>query len=167
MDINNVRFVIGADPEVFLQSKKTKKFLRASRVYGGSKRNPVRLNYSNDMQVDGMAVEFNPVPSEQTVTFGYRVRSAMRSLSRLASEHDARVVAAPTVEFDDDEWEEATDDEKRLGCDPDYNAWRMDINKAPDASVGFRSGAGHVAIGWGRALCSYARRGQWYRFVTV
>jgi hypothetical protein len=36
-----------------------------------------------------------------------------------------------------------------LGCDPDYNAWRMDINNAPDPSVGFRSGAGHVAIGWG------------------
>jgi hypothetical protein len=37
---------------------------------------------------------------------------------------------------------------RELGCDPDYNAWTGKVNPVPDVETPFRTGAGHIHIGW-------------------
>lgn len=148
MYIKGVQFGIGCDPELFVKDKKTGKFTRASRFFEGTKKQPALLTLNSDVQVDGMAVEINPLPTISPHTFANRVRESVRALNKVTPPRYF-VVPQPTVEFTDEEWENATKEEKRLGCDPDYNAWTHTLNEAPDAGVGFRTGAGHVTMGWG------------------
>ena len=54
-----------------------------------------------------------------------------------------------TVEFDDEEWERAPEENRELGCDPDYSAYTLNLNPTPDRKVKFRTAAGHIHIGWG------------------
>src|SRR3546814_10533944 len=59
------------------------------------------------------------------------------------------LVATPVAEFGFDYIKAQTREALELGCDPDYNAWEDGaVNTKPDGDNPFRTGAGHVHIGW-------------------
>jgi len=153
MVINGVNFLLGSDPEVFVKDKKTRRFVGAYGMTDGTKRNPAPLAHNIRVQVDGMALEFNTNPSSGPVHFARVVARARRELNCLIERQgDYRIVVQPTVEFDEEAWADAPDVAKVLGCEPDYNAWTMDVNERPDADVTFRTGGGHLHMGWGAAF---------------
>ncbi|MOA06442.1 hypothetical protein D3C78_1260750 [compost metagenome] len=58
--------------------------------------------------------------------------------------------AVPVAEFSDEVMKAQPLEAIELGCDPDFNAWENGApNPRPDGAVNFRTGAGHVHIGWG------------------
>jgi len=151
MWIKGVKFKIGADPEVFVRDRKTRRFVGAMGVVSGTKAQPSVLPIGYCFgQVDGMALEFNIPPSTRVVDFVEAIADGKKGLRWASDSHNLAVVVRSTVEFDAEEWERAPEENKRLGCDPDYCAWDgVHINAPPNPNVTFRSGAGHVAIGWG------------------
>lgn len=154
MLIRGTQFIIGADPEVFVQDKKTKRFVGAHGMLKGTKARPEWLPLSHSQgQVDGMALEFNPPPVDKSEAFSYHIRNGKDGLNRVIKRKGMRIVVQPTVEFDDEEWARAPDEAKILGCEHDYCAWGgIHINKPPNAAVKFRTGAGHIHTGWGRGF---------------
>ena len=53
------------------------------------------------------------------------------------------------AEYTDEYFKTIPPEALELGCNPDYNAWTFDQNRPPDAHVTFRTGSGHVHLGWG------------------
>lgn len=143
-------FTFGADPEVFV--KKNGKSFSAHGLVEGSKESPQPVE-GGAIQVDGMALEFNidPTPSGDFVQFNQNIVKTLRNLALKAKEADPEVnlsvesVQDFTKEYLDSQPEEA----KELGCDPDFNAYTMKENPAPDGERLFRTGAGHLHVGWG------------------
>jgi len=152
MMIGGTEFSIGSDPEVFVQDCKTKQFVCAYGLVDGTKAAPQLLSIVVDAQVDGMALEFNTYPAKTSLDFSDRVCEGKFLLGQITKQHDCRVVVQSTVEFSEDVWAVAPDSSKVLGCEEDYNAWTMGVNERPDANVTFRTGGGHVHIGWGRRI---------------
>lgn len=146
--LKNTRFYLGFDPEGFLWDKRKQKFVSAHNKIPGTKEKPHRFNWGS-LQVDGVALEFNTRARDYNDTTERAIASAIGGINWYLNGTNWSVKFVPTAEFDDEEWQTIPAFNKRLGCEPDYNAWTCKINPAPDGDgKRYRTGAGHIHIGW-------------------
>jgi hypothetical protein len=145
----SVQFLIGADPEVFV--RKNGKPLSAYGMIEGTKDSPKKTS-NGAVQVDGMALEFNidPTPYRDFNAFNFNIVKTVRDLKELAG--GVTLVPEPVQEFGKEFMDAQPDAAKELGCDPDFNAYTGEENPRPDGDRPFRTGAGHVHVGWGEGI---------------
>lgn len=137
-------FLIGADPELFVQ--KDGQFVSGYGLIKGSKQKPFPVK-NGAVQVDGMALEFNIDPAKNKDMFVHNINSVMDQLKAMVPEYN--VIAQPTAEFTEKYMKAQPKEALELGCDPDFNAWNGGlVNPKPDQDLPMRTGAGHIHIGW-------------------
>jgi hypothetical protein len=141
-------FTFGADPEIFVKDKKGNP-VSAYGLVEGTKESPKKTDLGA-YQVDGTALEFNiePVPQHDFDRFNLNVVQTIADL-KAAVGPDYKFSKDSVQEYDPEYLEQLPDEAKELGCDPDYNAYTMEANPRPDGTRNFRTGAGHIHIGWG------------------
>lgn len=144
-------FTLGCDPEVFV--KKDGKPVSAYGLIPGNKSEPYKTA-RGAVQVDGMALEFNtdPVDQHDFETFNeniVRTKHALKSFLTARNDGKYNLVEIPVMDFDMDYLQAQPDEAKELGCDPDYDAYTLEPNPRPDGDRPFRTGAGHIHVGWG------------------
>lgn len=137
--------LIGSDPEVFMY--RLGKAKSAHGVIPGTKDNPYPVK-DGAVQVDGMALEFNINPAATKKEFVSNLKSVMGTLNTMIPKgHELK--ATPTAHFSAYYMRKQPAEAKELGCDPDFNAYKDgEANPRPNGKVNFRTGAGHVHIGW-------------------
>ena len=138
-----MEFLLGADPEVFV--KIGDKFLSAFGLIKGDKKNPYKVPYGA-VQVDGMALEFNIDPATNEREFVNNIQAVMATLQAMVPDYE--LAAVPTAYFGAEYIAEQPRAATELGCEPDFNAYTGEENPTPNAKLPFRTGAGHVHIGW-------------------
>lgn len=139
----SMKFKFGADPELFVSQGD--RFVSGHGMIPGDKKNPYPVKFGA-VQVDGMALEFNIVPVEDEAGFIHNLTEVMTQLKAMVPGYELN--ALPCVEFSKEVMEAQPKEALVLGCDPDFNAWTQNTNEAPNASVNFRTGSGHIHIGW-------------------
>jgi hypothetical protein len=146
------QFLIGCDPEVFVQDADGNP-VSAVGMVKGTKKEPEKVK-DGAVQVDGLALELNtsPVPYTDAASFDRNVLSVLSQLKkRLPDGHNFLI--KPSVNFSDKVISEAPPEALELGCEPDYNAWAEGAaNPRPNASTSLRTGAGHLHIGWDKDI---------------
>jgi len=140
---NKISFSIGADPEFFVA--KRGKPVSAYGLIPGTKDNPHKVAYGA-VQVDGMALEFNINPANGEAGFIRNINSVMKQILEMVPDYE--YYPLPVAEFGADYIEAQPEDAKRLGCDPDFNAYTGRPNPTPDGKRPFRTAAGHIHVGW-------------------
>ncbi len=139
-----LNILIGADPEVFVTQNN--EFVCAHGLVEGDKENPQPVE-NGAVQVDGMALEFNIDPASTSEQFTHNIHSVMATLRSMVPEFE--LSATPCATFSKKVWENTPEEAKVLGCDPDFNAWQDGKqNPTPRGNRAFRTGAGHLHIGW-------------------
>lgn len=146
MNIGETEILIGADPEVFIRSKKTGKFVSAHGMLPGTKEEPFAVK-NGAVQVDGMAAEFNIDPAKDEDEFAYNILSVMAQLQGMLGD-EYELVPVPTCKFGKKMIDAQPLEAKELGCSPDFNAWTGEQNPVPNAELPYRTGSGHIHIGW-------------------
>lgn len=143
----NPKLLIGADPELFLKNPNSNHFISAHDLLPGTKAEPFKVPYGA-VQVDGTAAEFNITPAATCKEFSDNIHSVMNSMQQLVPGYN--MIANPTAIYEKEYFENGIPmSAKRLGCDPDFNAWTFLENPHPDArDEPMRTGAGHIHIGW-------------------
>lgn len=144
------KILIGCDPELFLRDPNTNAFVSGHGVLPGNKLKPHKVS-CGAVQIDGTALEFNTDPAESCAEFLANIETVMGEMQRIAGA-DRVISASPVAEYDPDYFKTIPPENLMLGCDPDFNGWTMDMNPAPDPNVTFRTGSGHVHIGWGEGF---------------
>lgn len=139
-----MKLLIGADPEFFL--KKDGKHVSAYGLISGTKACPVPVP-NGAIQVDGMALEFNIDPVSSAKGFADNIDSVLNRFRDIIPT-DYEFDFSPVANFDHDYMRDQPEDAKKLGCEPDFNAYTGEINDAPDAEVDFRTASGHIHLGW-------------------
>ncbi len=141
---------IGADPELFVFDEKTSQFKSAHNLFPGTKALPEAVD-GGAIQVDGVAFEFNIEPSENFTQFSNNIRKVLNVgrdlLSR--SESTFKLIPTATATFDTKYFDSLPEYAKELGCDPDFNAYTGKENPRPATTEPFRTGSGHIHVGWG------------------
>jgi hypothetical protein len=152
MIIMAYNFTIGCDPELFVKDPRGR-IVSAHGLIPGTKEEPFKVD-GGAVQVDGMAVEINidPVPVYNRDLFSRRVISVASQLKKMLPPRYGLVPIA-SHKFDDDYIGAQPEEARELGCNPDFGAWQDGSeNPAPDASVSYRTAAGHIHIGWGKDI---------------
>lgn len=141
--------LIGTDPEIFIMDKKTKDFVSAHNYFPGTKDAPFSVR-DGAIQVDGVAAEFNITPSDNFIDFAGRIASVTTVMRTILENQDPdlELVVTPTATFSREYFDTLPEETKKLGCSPDYNAWTKRMNEPPKTSEPFRTGAGHIHVGW-------------------
>jgi len=142
-------FLIGTDPEVFLRDANGR-FVSGHDLIPGTKEDPFFVP-DGAIQRDGVALEFNTAPAKTADEFAYNIDSVMRSLHGHYSSvrPDCEFAIEPTAVFEKEYFDGLPEEPKILGCTPDFNAYTGLENSPPHTDEPFRTGAGHIHIGWG------------------
>lgn len=135
---------VGADPEVFLKDKDGK-LISAVGLVQGTKDNPFPV-VNGAVQLDGMAAEFNIDPVSQSRMFKRNINSVMKQLDKMVGENSLTPV--PTAHFGAELIASQPEEARILGCEPDFNAYTGRENPKPEAETPFRTGAGHIHVGF-------------------
>lgn len=146
------KFTIGCDPEFFVKNDKGV-LVTAAGLIPGDKETPHPVP-GGAIQVDGMAVEFNtdPVASGDHISFHDNFTRVVAALKDKLPKGYSLVIE-PSVEFDKEYYDTVVPaDAKKLGCDPDYNAYTGEKNVPPSSDSPLRGAAGHIHIGWGQGI---------------
>lgn len=141
-------YKVGTDPEMFL--KLGHKFIPACGLFPGTKDEPFEVE-KGAVQVDGLALEFNIHPAESSEEFDKNIKTVLAQVDEMIKKVDKDLwrVFVPVADFDPIDFAKLTEDQKRLGCDPDYNGITGLINPRPEIQdEPFRTAAGHIHIGW-------------------
>lgn len=138
-----MNILLGADPELFVS--KGGKLVSAHGLVEGTKYEPFPVKHGA-VQVDGMALEFNIDPADSEETFVLHLNEVMKQLQEMVP--DFKLLPQPTAHFGKKYIEAQPKEAKELGCDPDYDAYTGEANIKPDGDMGFRTGGGHIHIGW-------------------
>lgn len=141
---------IGCDPELFLRDSKTGAFVSGHGALPGTKMEPFRVP-KGALQIDGTALEFNTDPASTCDEFVANIKTVMDEMrARVGPGLD--LAAVPVAEYDREYFKTIPAEALELGCNPDFNAYTLDQNPVPDAAQMFRTGSGHVHIGWGENM---------------
>lgn len=142
-----MQYLVGADPELFVRSNQG--FLSGHLFPCGTKTNPLRTK-NGAVQVDGIALEFNVTPSETRDAFVTNLKGVLADLNEIVAEHypGSFLDAIPTAHVGMDFLRQVPPENSQLGCNPDFNAYFMEENPLPDAELPFRTGSGHVHVGF-------------------
>lgn len=165
-------FTIGADPEFFLESKKTGKLVPSQSRVEGTKDEPKLLkskilgvvpsaSYGVDakytkyyVQRDNVAAEYCIPPAVSSMGFASRIEDGINlafGSIPFAKRKNLAISKKSSGIFE----ERHLNNEEALnfGCDPDYNAWTATQNVIDKSGVnpGFRTAGGHIHVGY-RAL---------------
>ena len=140
-------FTVGADPEIFI-TKNGKPVSVHETNLPGDKEAPHKTPVGA-VQQDGLAAEFNidPVSSTDFEAFNKNIVNTIAMMRSMMPGYNFAV--KPVQEFPEEYLSNLPDKVLELGCDPDYCAYTLQPNPKPDGKVNFRTGAGHVHIGWG------------------
>lgn len=143
----DVQFKFGADPELFVVSKADGKPVSAFGMLEGTKEAPMAVE-GGALQVDGMALEFNVDPFSNPSHAYKNVKRVIESLKMFVPE-GYKLSADPVAEFGSHYLSFQPEEARELGCDPDFNAYTGGgANPTPNVEMPFRTGSGHVHIGW-------------------
>jgi hypothetical protein len=142
-----VTYLIGADPELFVVDGSG--FVSGHHFACGTKAEP-RKTPHGAVQVDGIALEFNVTPADTRDGFVSNLRNVMADLNSIvkATHPTAYLRAIPTADVGAKFLSEVPKENSELGCNPDYNAYSMSENPVPNALTPFRTGSGHVHVGF-------------------
>ena len=144
MKVGNLNILIGSDPELFVSDGR--EFISAHGMVEGTKDKPFSVE-NGAVQVDGMALEFNINPADNPEEFLANMKSVMGQLEDMVP--DFMLHAVPVADFSGEVINSSPKEALELGCDPDFNAWEEGrANPSPNGDVSFRTGAGHIHIGW-------------------
>jgi hypothetical protein len=143
-----MQFIIGADPEVFVGDKTGVRSIIGK--IGGTKANPMPLPLGEGfaVQEDNVALEFNIPASKSKQEFVGNIREATAFLEKVVSDqYGFNFVKDSAVSFPDEELQDPAALE--FGCEPDFNAWTLEVNPKPKAEdANLRSCGGHVHVGF-------------------
>lgn len=144
-----MKLLIGADPEVFLRDQVTGKWTISCGKFGGTKEYPIPIKALGNgyaYQEDNVALEYNIPPCSNPASWVNANKKALNYLESMAKEKNLELAIESAVEFHPDDLKH----EKAwiFGCDPDFNAWTLEINPRPHSTNPYlRAAGGHIHVG--------------------
>jgi len=140
---------IGADIELFLQHRQTKEIVSAEGYVQGTKDHPYCFDAKNlffATSLDNVLAEFCIPPAHNKVEFYNNIRKSVWYINKTIPK-DYCTVALPSAHLAEKYLQ--TEQARKFGCEPDYNAYTGYQNNRPFCEdLTLRSAGGHIHIGY-------------------
>lgn len=148
--INKNNITIGSDPEVFVKYISTGKVFPCINVIGGTKKEPIPITEKGHAYLeDNVCAEFNIPPCKTVLELKNELNYTLDYIEHLVSKKTkglATIEIKSSNVFDDDELQHPQALE--FGCEPDFNVYLREQNKAPSNETNIRAAGGHIHVGY-------------------
>jgi hypothetical protein len=134
----------GADPELLLRNRKTKKIVSAIPIVPEGKENPKSLGNGFGMQHDNVLLEFQVPPSKGKKEFIATLSEGLRRVTKVIGKNYELVAQASYI-FPKKLL--IHQDANVFGCHAEFDAWKMGQVQPPECKTGLRSCGGHIHLG--------------------
>lgn len=143
----------GADPEFFVWDADKCENVSPHDITKGTKIEPEPLGEGWSIQIDGLALEVNTPLFPSLASLFKGVNSFLPKLETLMQQRTGRDLYLSrdiTHTFSKEVWDTVPEENKVLGCSPDFSAWGLGkVNPVPTPpEERFRTTAGHIAFGY-------------------
>jgi len=132
-----------------LRNKETKKLVSAIPIIREGKGKGRALDDSGENTVlhDNALVEVNTKPAKSMKEFVETIAFVLRETNEIVQKKGLELHLQSSADYPEEELQD--EEAKRFGCEPDFNAWLLEINDiaADAAEKPFRSAGGHLHIG--------------------
>lgn len=140
------KFLIGADPELFIIDKTGQPF-PAIGIIEGDKEHPFPISdIGHSIQVDNVMLEFNIPPRNNPTDTWKDIQFVLNHFNSILSPMGMKTSIEASAIFDPKHL--TSEKAQEFGCDPDYNVWIEKMNDAPSAGGNLRTAGGHIHIGY-------------------
>jgi len=143
------KLLLGCDPEMFLHSVDAKIAMPVSAIglIGGSKEEPKPIDaIGHAVQEDNVAVEFCIPPASDVLQWDTSITFVMDHIKEMVKPLGLTINISASEIFPDTELDNPK--AKEFGCDPDFNAYTLEMNPKPYAdNPNLRSAGGHIHFG--------------------
>lgn len=141
------KFTLGADPELFLVRAADNVPVSAIDIIPGTKEYPHRISKKgHSVQVDNVLLEFNIPPSENSKEMYENIRFVTDWFDQNLPK-DLKWMVKSSMFYNEDQLDHPKACE--FGCDPDFDAWREQMNEPPECeNKTLRSAGGHIHISY-------------------
>ena len=139
-------FTLGADPEFFIEHNGKPKAICGHM--GGTKDNPKLIDDNNQFKIqeDNVAAEYNIPPSYTREQFIEHILWPQSYITHLLKTKNFTINKAAALQFPAEEL--TSPQAQEFGCDPDYDAWKLDMNQKPQCNdPSLRTCGGHIHFG--------------------
>jgi hypothetical protein len=141
-----MKLTLGSDPELMIRDRQTGHIESGIAVLGRGKADKIDLGDGRTIYYDNVLAETNILPSDSRDGTIASFRASLNGIAMyLGDEHE--IVAQASHTFEPAQCEH--DDAKLFGCEPEYDAWALQICNPPSCTNTFRSAGGHIHIGRG------------------
>lgn len=135
---------IGTDPEFFILDLNGNP-ISAIPLFAGTKYMPEKTKHGTIIH-DNVLVEINPKPATSTNQFITNVKHMLEQI-KVRLPNGALISSKPAITFPE---EQLTHPEaQEFGCEHDFDAWTVSINKIVDTAktTSLRTAGGHIHVG--------------------
>lgn len=146
--MEQIKFNLGCDPELFLRDSKTKALVSAVPIIPEGKGEGRALDSTGQNCVihDNVLIEFNTVPKVGAKAFTENVAVTMKNIQNIVAARGLELHLQASADFPEDQ---LCAESRIFGCDPDFGCYPPGMNYMPAeaAEQPFRSAGGHLHIG--------------------
>lgn len=148
-------FTVGCDPELFIYDTEADTFLSAHNLIEGTKEQPFPVE-GGAYQRDGVAAEINITPAKTADEFAFRISQVLSQLEAAikAKSQNYTLISVPVADFTKNDFRKIPLSVRALGCNPEFSSYDGSVIQKPHLTKPFRTGGGHIHIGWGHDLLS-------------
>jgi hypothetical protein len=147
--MDEVKFTLGSDPELFLRHATTKELRSAIPIIPEGKNNGRWLDGRglNRVLHDNVLVEVNTAPATSEDAFVKTIGEVLKKTQNIVKQHGLELHLQASAEFPLTELD--SEEARTFGCDPDFGSYPpgQNIMSATAAFKPFRSAGGHLHIG--------------------
>jgi hypothetical protein len=147
------KVTVGADPELFIYNKKTKKIISSIGIIPGEKGNAYTkdMPYGFGLQIDNILAEFNipPVSFSNPQKFIEHIEWAKNYIRDFVRNIDPNldILCKASAIVDDDQLQ--SEKARLFGCSVDYNVYKMEPNPKPEGEkTNLRTTGCHIHVGY-------------------
>jgi hypothetical protein len=147
--MEQVKFTLGSDPELFLRDSKSKQLRSAVPIIPEGKGDGRKLDSTGQNCVihDNVLIEFNTLPKTDSDGFVTNIASVLGNIQKIVAKSGLELHLQASADFPEDQ---LCAESRIFGCDPDFGVYPTPgMNYIDDtaAEQPFRSAGGHLHIG--------------------
>ncbi len=142
-------FLLGSDPELMAREKKTGRLVSAIPFIpeGKGEGRPLDAAGQNRVLHDNVLIEYNTAPARSEIEWVDTHAEVLRAIQKILDASGLELHLQASADYPTSELKHP--EARKFACEPDWNAWTLDVNEVSAAAAKrpFRSAGGHLHVG--------------------